>query len=222
VYFLEIIQIDINHLKEYILTKDSMNSFDLLIEEALNTHHSGQLYNEIYNFSKFYKNLNCKNVLEIGSFLGGTFFLLCKLSNKDGLKCSIDYPMYDSQEELMQADNTYEKMKSFSSNVKIVRANSHEQSTLLEITELLNGEKFDFIFIDGDHTYEGVKLDFNMYKPLLKDGGYIAFHDINDTQIHKQYECYVSKLWNELNNYKKIEFNSNGYACGIGLVQIYI
>jgi len=42
----------------------------------------------------------------------------------------------------------------------------------------LNGEPLDFLFIDGDHTYEGVKRDFEMYSPLVRNGGIIAFHDI--------------------------------------------
>jgi len=36
----------------------------------------------------------------------------------------------------------------------------------------------DFLFIDGDHTYEGVEGDFEMYSPLVRRGGIIAFHDI--------------------------------------------
>jgi hypothetical protein len=34
------------------------------------------------------------------------------------------------------------------------------------------------LFIDGDHTYEGVRRDFEMYSPLVRKGGIIAFHDI--------------------------------------------
>jgi hypothetical protein len=33
------------------------------------------------------------------------------------------------------------------------------------------------IFIDGDHTYEGVKRDIELYFPLLKPNGLILFHD---------------------------------------------
>ncbi len=38
-------------------------------------------------------------------------------------------------------------------------------------------EQFDFIFIDGDHTYDAVKQDFFQWFPLLQQGGIIAFHD---------------------------------------------
>jgi predicted O-methyltransferase YrrM len=49
---------------------------------------------------------------------------------------------------------------------------------------LLKGSEGDFLFIDGDHTYQGVKQDFQMYSPLVKKGGIVAFHD-----IVKQYAC---------------------------------
>ena len=37
---------------------------------------------------------------------------------------------------------------------------------------------FDLIFIDADHTYEGVKSDFNNYLPMLSEGGVLGFHDV--------------------------------------------
>jgi len=37
--------------------------------------------------------------------------------------------------------------------------------------------KIDFLFIDGDHTYEGVKKDFDLYSTILSDNGLICIHD---------------------------------------------
>lgn len=46
------------------------------------------------------------------------------------------------------------------------------------LPELLrNGEKFDFIFIDGDHKYDGEFIDFYYADLLLEDNGYILLHD---------------------------------------------
>ena len=39
-------------------------------------------------------------------------------------------------------------------------------------------QSLDVLFIDGDHTYEGVKDDFLSYSPLIRRGGIVAFHDI--------------------------------------------
>ncbi len=43
--------------------------------------------------------------------------------------------------------------------------------------------QIDFLFIDGDHSYEGVKTDFELYSKLLSDRGIIAIHDTD-----KEYE----------------------------------
>jgi predicted O-methyltransferase YrrM len=38
-------------------------------------------------------------------------------------------------------------------------------------------ESLDFLFIDGDHNYEGVKKDWSLYRPFLQKGSFVAFHD---------------------------------------------
>lgn len=38
--------------------------------------------------------------------------------------------------------------------------------------------EIDVLFIDGDHTYAGVKHDLETYGPLVKDGGKIVMHDV--------------------------------------------
>ena len=37
--------------------------------------------------------------------------------------------------------------------------------------------KIDLLFIDGDHSYEGVKKDFELYSKLLSPSGIISIHD---------------------------------------------
>lgn len=43
---------------------------------------------------------------------------------------------------------------------------------------LLDARPIDVLFIDGDHRYAGAKADFDLYSPLVRSGGLIAFHDI--------------------------------------------
>ena len=39
-------------------------------------------------------------------------------------------------------------------------------------------DRLDLLFIDGDHSYEGVKRDWDAYKKFLAKGSVVAFHDI--------------------------------------------
>ena len=68
-----------------------------------------------------------------------------------------------------------------------------------KIKAILKDNKVDFIYIDGDHNYEGVKKDFEMYSPLVRKGGIIAFHDIVPSGYPKVY-----KFWNEVKENKNI------------------
>ena len=42
-------------------------------------------------------------------------------------------------------------------------------------------EAVDFIFIDGDHSFEGLKSDWNLWTPLVSLGGIVALHDSRST-----------------------------------------
>jgi cephalosporin hydroxylase len=191
-----------------------------IITTAYTRHDLLQYPNEFTKFCEFYYSLNCKNVLEVGSYLGGTFYVLCKLSHPDGLKISIDYPFYGNQAKEIADKKVYSKMKSFAENVHIITADSHLEETKNVLSDILKEEKLDFLFIDGDHSYEGVKQDFKMYSPFVKKGGYVAFHDVNDTKLHRELGCYVHQFWEELPNKNKIEFNSKSKLMGIGVIKI--
>lgn len=46
-------------------------------------------------------------------------------------------------------------------------------------------EKFSLIFIDGDHEYEGISEDCNLWLPHLEENGVLIFHDYQYAPIHK-------------------------------------
>jgi len=45
--------------------------------------------------------------------------------------------------------------------------------------------KIDFLFIDGDHSYNSVKEDFELWFPKLITGGIIAFHDAVYSEVKR-------------------------------------
>ncbi|MEM5811461.1 MAG: class I SAM-dependent methyltransferase [Candidatus Aenigmatarchaeota archaeon] len=105
--------------------------------------------------------------------------------------------------------------------IYLIRRNSHKKETLSEVKKILGEEELDFLFIDGDHSYYGVKKDFEMYGQLVRRGGIIAFHDI--VKGNPKYAGDVWKFWKKIkNNYKNKEiikdYNQDGY--GIGIVYV--
>jgi predicted O-methyltransferase YrrM len=96
-----------------------------------------------------------------------------------------------------------------------LRKDSHALATKQALEKLLAGRPIDFLFIDGDHRYTGIKRDWKLYSPLVKENGIVALHDI---LFHpKALRCKVDKLWKEIKGeYRHCEFITNEDPRGWG------
>ncbi|MFO7796125.1 MAG: class I SAM-dependent methyltransferase [Promethearchaeia archaeon] len=176
---------------------------------------------EFLDFLIIANKINPKNILEIGTFDGGTIFLLSKISDVDAKLISIDLPIYkrDSGYAPYRLP-LYRFFNIANQKLYFIRDNSHGKNSINKVKSILKEEKLDLLFIDGDHSYNGVKKDFYAYYPFVKINGLIAFHDIIDHP--KELNCEVSKLWNEIkNDFKTIELieNNSEKWGGIGIIQ---
>jgi len=105
--------------------------------------------------------------------------------------------------------------------IYLIRKDSHDLKTLEKVKEILKGEMLDFLFIDRDHSYEGVKKDFEMYSSIVRRGGIIAFHDI--VPHPPDTGCEVSSLWNEIKHrYKHVEIVEDWKQNWAGIGVIYV
>lgn len=136
--------------------------------------------------------LNIESFLEVGTYKAATFLILkefLKLKNKN-LRClTIDIYNRFTEEYLKELNIEFKQCE-----IKDVDLN------------------FDLIFIDGNHSYEFVKRDFEY--SLKLNPKYVLFHDINDQWCEG-----VIKFWNEIkNNYKHIEIVDDDKVMGLGLL----
>lgn len=183
-----------------------------------------QQKDEILTFVEFLQNFELKNVLEVGTQDGGTFLLWSKLSKPDGIKITLDLPNgpYStrglSEEDISKRDTF---LQSLGPNVHVLNMNSHDATTIAKVKHLLHGEKLDLLFIDGDHRYEGVALDFSNYQQFVKPGGIIAFHDIAESEWHISVGCFVFLLWARLKTIFHVTYEFGPYENwgGIGALQ---
>ena len=96
----------------------------------------------------------------------------------------------------------------------MLRADSHAPETLAATERALGGRRIDFLFIDGDHTYAGVKSDYENYGAFVAAGGIIAFHDIRTTGRERE----VSSFWKELKSHggcEEIAYKPDHLGIGI-------
>jgi len=156
-----------------------------------------QVKQEIQALLSILSEQNIHAILEIGTANGGTLYLFTRTIDSNAKIISLDMPSGKS-------GGGYESFKiPFFTNfaqknqrIFLVRADSHSASSLSAVKSILKGQELDFLFIDGDHTYEGVKRDFKMYTPLVRKGGLIALHDI--CEHSRETGCEVHKFWNEI------------------------
>lgn len=101
-----------------------------------------------------------------------------------------------------------------------ILGNTHDPATVDALVEALDGRLIDFLFIDGDHSYEGVRQDYEMYSRLVRPGGLIGFHDIVTHQY--QLGCEVVKLWCEIKDESAVEIVSSegDHWGGIGVLTV--
>lgn len=164
--------------------------------------------------------LSPKVILEIGVGKCGTSWCWSKLSSVEHI-IAIDLPggPFGGGPERTSVDyvalNTHAQFD-------FIAGDSKDPQALEKVKELLDGKLVDFLMIDGDHTYEGVKSDYKIYSPLLMKGGLIAFHDICEHE--PKFNCEVRKFWLELKadpsiSWSEIEHEPKTWG-GFGLIYV--
>jgi len=141
-------------------------------------------------FSKYLcllREQNIKSYIEIGCRWGGTFVLTneyLKMFNSINKSVAID--IIDSPVVNYCISNN---------ETQFMKINSRSK----EFINYMNNNYFDLIFIDGDHSYSGVKNDYEISK---NSGKIFVFHDIINAVCPG-----VIKFWNELKNKEKNTYN---------------
>jgi predicted O-methyltransferase YrrM len=163
--------------------------------------------------------LRPKVILEIGTAGGGSLVLLCRAAPPDATIITVDLPHHSGGYHWTKVP-LYRSFARSKQKLHLVRGDSHSSSTLAALSAHLLNREVDFLLIDGDNGYDGVKRDFSLYSSLVRPGGVIAFHDIRP---HFREDIKVDRLWCELTpRYRHEELiadpTSNGY--GIGLLYV--
>jgi cephalosporin hydroxylase len=161
-------------------------------------------------------------IVEIGTASGGNLFLFTRVAAENALIVSIDLPAgrfgggYPSWRIPL-----YRAFAGPRQTLHLIRGDSHAPETVAKLAAILLGRKIDFLFVDGDHTYQGVSQDFKLYHPFVNPGGLIAFHDIVEHSSETQ--CNVNRFWRQIktrfNHMEIVEDWKAGFA-GIGVINL--
>ena len=175
--------------------------------EAVAVHGALQKPGELAGLLALLADAEPQVVLEVGADAGGTLWAWRQLPSVRRV-LGVDLPggEYSSGRELDRH------------GAEIVIGDSHAPDTLAALLEVLGDDEVDFLLIDGDHTYDGVKADYEMYSPLVRDGGLVVFHDICPHPYNP--EVGVRKFWLELSGDRDEIVTDPATWGGIGVLHV--
>jgi hypothetical protein len=122
----------------------------------------------------------CLNIgVEIGTRNGNFAEVLCNANKNIQLTCVDPFAGHIAK----HYDETVKKLSKY--NVKVMR------STSMDAVDSFKDESIDFVYIDGNHTFDYVMMDIIRWTPKVRNGGIIAGHDFDCVDVRCAFEAYT-------------------------------
>lgn len=183
---------------------------NMTIQEIVQQSKASQNKVEWQKVLQFVGEIHPKVIVEIGTHRGFSALDFFKAFDPE-LLITIEIDPHEVSDEFNQLPD---------GRVHLVEGNSHTEEIVNKVADILGDRYIDFLYIDGDHHYDAVKADFEMYEPLVRVGGIIGLDDImlNDPR-YVLAGVEVNRFWNELiriPSTKYYEFWDQSQIAGFG------
>lgn len=189
----------VGRLGEAGFLKPGALDLDALVERSKDRFIAVQNAFELRTFIEMVRGRRLDTVVEIGTARGGVLYCLAQVAAADAHLISIDLPGGDNCGG--QSEEEREVFASFCQHpqrVDFIPSSSFYHSTRQRLGALLDGRRIDLLFIDGDHSYGGVRSDFEVYRPFVAPDGLVVLHDICLFPEEWGDGAEVGVLWREL------------------------
>ncbi|OHX37135.1 hypothetical protein BJL95_20905 [Methylomonas sp. LWB] len=149
-----------------------LTNFQLSLAFRIQSHLTTQEKIYLSNLAK-----NKSIILEIGSYLGASACCFGNALKKSN--CGVIYCV-DTWNNNAMTEGLRDTFSEFTKNIApyanlIIPMRGFSTEMVEEVATQTN--HLDVLFIDGDHSYEGVKADWEAYKHFLMPGSIVIFHD---------------------------------------------
>lgn len=129
--------------------------------------------------------IKVENMVEIGSYQGESTTLFAHYFQPKNLYAVDPFVNgYDEFDGSSTGDFT-NVIHNFNLRTQKFSCIKHIKDFSYAVLDQFENDSLDFVYIDGDHTYEGVVKDIKMYLPKIKVGGFIAGHDLGRESVTK-------------------------------------
>ena len=137
--------------------------------------------------------LRPRNLVELGTHTGNSYCAFLQAGREEGLTGS--FRAVDHWQGDMHAghydDAVYDELRAFTDEAFGERAHLMRMS-FDDALEHVADDSVDLLHIDGLHTYEAVKHDFETWRAKMRDQGVVLFHDTHvverDFGVHRLFE----------------------------------
>ena len=161
------------------------------------------------------ENVRPRKLVELGVYNGASYFSFCQAVerlNFDTATYGIDTWKGDEHAGFY-GDEVFGKVSEYNNNT-YPKFSTLVRSTFDDARSYFTEKSIDFLHIDGLHTYEAVKHDFETWRSCLSENAIVLFHDINV----REREFGVFRYWEELKKeHKYFEFD---FGFGLGVIAI--
>lgn len=177
---------------------------------------------EIEQLLQLLEQVRPASVMEIGTASGGTLFLWTRVAADDALILSLDLPQGPWGGGYRPWRSPfYRRLGRSRQHIRLLRGDSRSSEMAAAVRAHLGNRTLDFLFIDGDHSYEGVRSDFEKYATLVRPGGIVALHDICPDESRP--DLGVDRFWRELRGRFECEElveSQDQRSYGIGVIRV--
>ena len=167
---------------------------------------------EFQAFLDILQDVGARSYLEIGCKHGGTLWRVGMVLPKGSVCVGVDLLRNPGSASYSSMHSVIRGLESEGRQCTLVWGNSTTRP-VIDKTRALG--PFDAVFIDADHSYDGVRLDWANYGPMATK--LVAFHDI----------CYIKsdvpRFWGEIrasHHYSELRYAPGGVNNGIGVIYV--
>lgn len=180
------------------------------------------------------RNQKPKNILCVGSMYGYIPYMLAKACEDNGFGrvdfVDAGYKLgNETDEDVHYFGQGFWKKDSINDHFSYLLDPKYIKSHIMtsaDFAKKYSKNRYDYVYLDGDHSHKGALLDVKLFWPKLNKDGFMCFHDIHlehkflKKEARKiKLEFGYKKIWQELIKKKEFKFELSNYYSGLGFLQ---
>lgn len=158
---------------------------------------------ELFQVCELLEEIRPKSILELGVKNGGSLNMWSKFAHPSAILIGVDI-----------VPSINHPIGSSSQSVYLIIADCDVKATREKVKRIT--DEVDFLFLDANHRYYGVREEFRIFAPLVREEGLVAIHDTTDEHVKRfvgELKDYfpINSVTEDCMGIAMFKFNSSNY-----------